>query len=279
MNAQERQLIDELFDRLSKLETAPRDADAEAAIRDAWRRAPNAAYALVQTVLVQDEALKRANAHIEELQAQLQPQAQEQPAGQSGGFLDSMRGALFGSQQNQNRGSVPTVQPREPTRPIWNSGQVAAQADPRYAGEHYAGGPGAAPGAGYGSPYGAPGLGGGGGSFLGTAAATAAGVVGGSLLMGGIRNLMGGGQHQAFADSNAFGSDNRAPGADQSNSTLAHDAGIDDIGRGGHDRDYDNSRQGLFNQASNDDDDNRDDDDDSYDGDSDGFDSGGSDVA
>lgn len=261
MNAQERQLIDELFDRLSKLETAQRDSDAEAAIRDGWRRAPNAAYALVQTVLVQDEALKRANAHIEQLEAQLPAQAQAQ----SGGFLDSMRDALFGSQQNQNRGSVPNVAPHEPTRPIWNSGQVAAQADPRYAG-----------GAGYGggAPYGSPGYGGGGGSFLGTAAAAAAGVVGGSLLMGGIRNLMGG-HHQAFADSNTFGGDNRAPWTDQSNSTLAHDAGIDDIGRGG--RDDDTSRQGLFDQASNDDDDR--DDDDGYDGDSDGFDSGSSDIA
>lgn len=271
MNAQERQLIDELFDRLSKLETAPRDADAEAAIREGWRRAPNAAYALVQTVLVQDEALKRANAHIEELQAQLQPQAQAQSGGQSGGFLDSMRDALFGA-QTQNRGSVPNVRPQEPTRPIWNSGQAAAQADPRYAG-----GSGPSAGYGYNSPYGSPGLGGG-GSFLGTAAAAAAGVVGGSLLMGGIRNLMGGGHHQAFGDSNAFGGDNRAPWTDQSNSTLAHDAGIDDIGRGGPDRDHDNSRRGLFDQASNDDDD-RDNDDDSYDGDSDGFDSGGSDTA
>jgi len=268
MNAQERQLIDELFDRLSKLETAQRDSDAEAAIRDGLRRAPNAAYALVQTVLVQDEALKRANAHIEQLEAQLQPQSQAQ----SGGFLDSMRDALFGSQQNQSRGSVPnirpqdpTIRPQDPTRPIWNSGQVAAQADPRYAG-----------GAGYGAsaPYGAPGYGGGGGSFLGTAAAAAAGVVGGSLLMSGIHNLMGG--HHAFADQNAFGSDNRAPWTDQSNSTLAHDAGIDDIGRGG--RDDDTSRQGLFDQASNDDTD-RDDDDDGYDGDSDGFDSGSSDIA
>ncbi len=260
MNAQERQLIGELFDRLSKLESAPRDADAEAAIHDGLRRAPNAAYALVQTVLVQDEALKRANAHIEELEAQLRPQAQS-----GGGFLDSMRDALFGSQQN--RGSVPDVRPQatsqpDPTRPIWNSGQANAQADPRYAG---------GPGHGYGAPYGSTAYGGG-GSFLGTAAAAAAGVIGGSLLMGGIRNLMGG--HQAFADSSAFGTDSRAPWTDQSNSTLAHDAGIDDIGRGG--RDDDSSRQGLFDQASNDDDFSGNDDDD-FDGDS--FDSGDSDVA
>jgi len=56
MTPQERQLIDDLFDRLSKLENSPRDAEAEAAIRNGLRRAPNAIYALVQTVLVQDEA-------------------------------------------------------------------------------------------------------------------------------------------------------------------------------------------------------------------------------
>src|SRR5262249_45463195 len=116
MNAQERQLIDDLFDRLSKLESARRDMEAEAAIRDGWRKAPNAAYALGQAVLVQDEALKRANARIEELESQLPPLTQSQ----SGGFLDNMRDALFGSQQN--RGSVPNVRPSEPTRPIWNSG-------------------------------------------------------------------------------------------------------------------------------------------------------------
>ena len=264
MNAQEQQLIAELFDRLSKLEQAPRDADAEAAIREGLQRAPNSVYALVQTALVQDEALKRANAHIEELEAQLYPQA----AARSGGFLDSMRDTLFGSQQN--RGSVPNVRPQDtsrsdPSRPIWNSGQVNAQSDPRY---------GAGPGYGSSAPYGSTAYGGG-GSFLGTAAAAAAGVIGGSLLMGGIRNLMGGG-HQAFADSSAFGTDNRPPWTDQSNSTLAHDAGIDDIGRA--DRDDDNSRQGLFDQASNDDDYSGNDDDD-FDGDGDGFDSGDSDIA
>ena len=45
MTPQERQLIDDLFDRLAKLEGSPRDRDAEAAIMEGLRRAPNAAYA------------------------------------------------------------------------------------------------------------------------------------------------------------------------------------------------------------------------------------------
>ena len=69
MTPQERQLVDDLFDRLSKVENAPRDPDAAAAIAQGLRKAPNAVYALVQTVLLQDEALKRANARIQELEA------------------------------------------------------------------------------------------------------------------------------------------------------------------------------------------------------------------
>src|SRR5579871_3860731 len=86
MTPQERQMVDDLFDRLSKMENAPRDADAAAAIAQGLRIAPNAIYPLVQTVLVQDEALKRANSRIEELESQ---GAARQDQG--GGFLGTMR--------------------------------------------------------------------------------------------------------------------------------------------------------------------------------------------
>ncbi len=92
MTPQERQLIDDLFDRIAKLESAPRDPDATAAIVQGLRRAPNAVYPRGQTVLLQDEALKRANQRIEELEAS--GSAPEQT--QSGGFLDSMRESIFG---------------------------------------------------------------------------------------------------------------------------------------------------------------------------------------
>jgi len=250
MTPQERQLVDDLFERLAKLEGAPRDPNASAAIVDGLRRAPNAVYALVQTVLLQDEALKRANSHIEELEhalSQGQPPAQGQP----GGFLDSMRDAVFG----QPRGSVPNVPPpapNQPNRPVWNSGQVLQQSPPPGQGQY-----GQPP---YGQPYGAPqappfGGGGGGGSFLGTAAAAAAGVVGGSLLLGSIRNMMGG-SHQGFGDTTIIEERDRPwGGSDQSGGSLASDAGVNDIGRND-----DNSRSGLFDQASN-----RDDNDNNYD--------------
>jgi len=274
MTPQERQLIDDLFDRLAKLENAPRDPEAMSAIMQGLRSAPNAVYALVQTALVQDEALKRANSRIQELEA---AHAGEQ--NQSGGFLDSMRGVIFGQNQPQGsvpQGSVPNVRaPGIGGRPVWNSGEVMQQTQ---APGQYGQAP--QPGYGqpaYGQPYGAPQPafgGGGGGSFLGTAAAAAAGVVGGSLLLGSIRSMMGGGSHQqAFGDTAGHngGIEDRRPAGD---SDLARDAGINDIGSSGNSRtglfdnsNDDSSRAGFFDSASNDDDS------DDMDHDSDGFDS------
>jgi uncharacterized protein len=278
MTPQERHLIDDLFDRLTGLENSPRDPEAEKAIIDGLRRAPNAAYALVQTALVQDEALKRAAARIEELEGHEQTQAAS-----SGSFLDSMRDAVFGP--SQSRGSVPNVRPADAgaSRPVWNSGQVlnnAGYADPHNA-NYAAGAPGGYPPGSYsqggypqggypqgGYPAGAGG--GGGGSFLGTAAAAAAGAIGGSLLMNSMRGLMGGG-HQSFGDSSALGGGSRNPwSSDQSNanSDLSRDAGLNDIGKG-NSGGNDGQRQGLFDNASNDDH-GSDDDDDGFDSDDNG---------
>jgi uncharacterized protein len=167
MTPQEQELVDELFDRLAKLENTPRDPDAERLIADGVRRAPHAAYALVQTALVMDEALKRANARIEELQAQIGGEQQQQ----QGGFLDSMRDAVLG--RRDPRGSVPNVR-TQATQP-----SPAASAPYQSQGGY----PPQTP------PY--PAAFGSGGSFLGTAASTAAGVIGGGLLLNSIRSMFG----------------------------------------------------------------------------------------
>ena len=162
MTPQEQELVNELLDRLAKLEGSPRDPDAERLIADGLSRAPHAVYALVQTALVQDEALKRANARIEELQAQTAGELQ-----QRGGFLDSVRDEILG--KRDPRGSVPSVRSQTQSSPT--------TAPP------YAPGPGLAPG--MGPAFGS------GGSFLGTAASTAAGVIGGGLLLNSIRSMFG----------------------------------------------------------------------------------------
>ena len=191
MTPQEMQLVTDLFDRLAKLESAPRDAAAEQLIADGLQRAPHAAYALVQTALVQDEALKRANARIEELQAQITGAAagEREPAS----FLDTMRETVTG--RAAARGSVPNVRPpvpgaqpqdlqsHEPQSP--NFQPQGGQPQPGFSPPPPPGYPGSAP---FGS----------GGSFLGNAAATAAGVIGGSLLLNSIRSMFG--QHSGSAE-------------------------------------------------------------------------------
>lgn len=259
MTPQERQMIDDLFDRLAKLENAPRDADAAAAIAQGLRSAPNAVYPLVQTVLLQDEALKRANSRIQELE-----QAHPNAPPQSGGFLDSMRDAIFGP-GSQSHSSVPNVPPPA-GRPVWNSGQVLQQGQP--GGPTYAQ-PSSQP---YGQPYSAPpsSFGGGGGSFLGTAAAAAAGMVGGSLMLNSIRSMMGG-SHYGFGGTTIINEPSPGgPWRDQSDSQLARDAGVNDVGLADNHAD-DNSRSGLMDQASNDTDDHDDGDHDDMDMDSDDY--------
>ncbi|UGA41829.1 DUF2076 domain-containing protein [Bradyrhizobium quebecense] len=245
MTPQERQLIDDLFDRLAKLENAPRDGEAMSAIMQGLRSAPNAVYTLVQTALVQDEALKRAHDRIQELEAAVGQQQGAQQQG--GGFLDSMRDAIFGQGQQQPHGSVPPVRPPDVggSRPVWNSGQAMQQAGgygqpPQQYGQPYGG---QQP-----PPFGGGVPGGGGGSFLGTAAAAAAGVVGGGLLLSSIRGMMGGGSHQSLADAGGLGGGSRPWGGDQSSSNLARDAGINDVSSSGRDSDS-GSRAGAFDQA------------------------------
>jgi hypothetical protein len=224
MTPQERQLIDELFDRIARLESGPRDADAERVIAAGAQRSPHALYALVQTVLVQDEALKQAEARIRDLTG-------DDAAAGSGGFLDSMRNAL-------GRGSVPSV-PRgggnEPD-PRWNTGGALSQS-PMSQGSMPQGA----------SPQYAPQ--GGGGSFLGTAAATAAGVIGGSMLinaLGGMFGQRGGGSALADAPRDQGSSNPWGGGSDNAaGSDLSRDAGLSDVG--GNDR-----GAGLFDDGDSD---------------------------
>jgi uncharacterized protein len=224
MTPQERQMVADLFDRLGSLEGGQRDPDAERAIREGLARAPNAVYALVQTVLLQEEALKRANTRIEELEHAVNPGPAQT---QSGGFLDSMRSVFAG----QSRGSVPSVRTGggQGSSGAWG----ASPAPPP--GYQPQGGYPPQPGYMQGAPMGAPMMSGGGGSFLGTAAATAAGVIGGSMLLNGIRNAFSaGGSHQTFGS--GFPGGGSSPwGGSSSGGELSREAGVGDIGRPGYD--------------------------------------------
>lgn len=164
MQAQERELISGLFGRLQPFESQPRDGEAESLIKGLTAQQPAAPYLLVQTVLVQEQALKAAQERIAELEAR---GAAAAPA--SAGFLGSA--PKIGPWGAQPASAAPAAQPSAPSTRSPLQAAVAPQQQ--------------------------------GGSFLRTAMATAAGVAGGALLFEGIRNLMGnnpfggGGQQQA----------------------------------------------------------------------------------
>jgi uncharacterized protein len=98
MTPNEKALIEDLFSRLRSAAPSGRDAEAENAITAEMARSPAAAYALVQTVLVQDQALREAHAKIQAAEAAAQQAPQQQPS-----FLDRAGSALqgFGGQRAQ----------------------------------------------------------------------------------------------------------------------------------------------------------------------------------
>jgi hypothetical protein len=71
MDRNDQKAIEALFDKLATVErnAPPRDAEAEAYIRDRITRLPAAPYYLAQTIVVQEEALAAAKKRIEELEA------------------------------------------------------------------------------------------------------------------------------------------------------------------------------------------------------------------
>lgn len=175
MEGQERDLISGLFGRIQQFESQPRDREAEALISSLVARQPAAPYLLVQTVLVQEQALKAAQERIAELEAK----ANAAPAA-AASFLGSAPkvspwGAQAAGAPSAPRSSVPST--RSPLQ--------AAVA------------PAAAPA---------------GGSFLRTAMATAAGVAGGALLFEGIRSMMG---SNPFGQQQAAGQTGAVPDAQQ----------------------------------------------------------------
>ena len=104
MDRNDRQAIEDLFDKLATVErqSPPRDGEAEAFIRDEIARQPSAPYYMAQTIVVQEQALAAADARLAELEARA---VETSPA--NGGIF----GGLFGdkSERSPSTGSVPRV--------------------------------------------------------------------------------------------------------------------------------------------------------------------------
>jgi hypothetical protein len=151
MTVQERELLERFLQQMTAARAGQKDPEAEALIKEAVARQPDAPYLLVQRALQLEQALQATQAQVQKLQAELD---QSRPASR-GGFLND---PAWGSQ---------------PTGPVTQNATPMRQA---------AGAPTATAAA--------PGGAWGGGSMLGNIATTAAGVVAGSFLFQGIDRLM-----------------------------------------------------------------------------------------
>ncbi len=186
MTPQERDVIGGIFDRLKSAQDQQRDPIAEKFIAERMAQQPYAAYAMAQSIYVQETALQNLSQQVEQLQAQVtqmqqaQAQAQAAPAPASGGFF----GKLF--DQGQNRPATPPAppafgRPSVPATGPWG-GQPQQQAP--------APGPwGGQPQQGMAPQAAAPAAGGG---FMKSALTTAAGVAGGMVVGSMLMNAFSG---------------------------------------------------------------------------------------
>jgi hypothetical protein len=234
MTPEERQLLSTLAQRVKSTPAQQRDAEADQLLRDLVQQRPDTVYILAQTVLMQDFALRNAQAQIDDLQRQLSEAAP--PSRGQGSFLPG------GMTSAGPSGSVPRVNP-------WSQPGSRDYPPPPPP-------PGYGEQPGYGGPVMQPSQTSG---FLRSAATTAAGVAGGALLFQGISSLFSG-HHGGFlgggglsgltpADSltettvvNNYYDDNG--GLAGGERTAAYDAGQGDPGY--QDADYDMDDGGDF---------------------------------
>jgi hypothetical protein len=171
MDQNERQIIEELFGKLRQAEaqSGPRDAQAEAFIREQVARQPAAPYLMAQAIVIQEQALAQSQARIQELEQQ----ARQRPASGGGGLF----GSLFGGGSQQRQPGPP------PNSPWGNQGgnqgygqvgdpRVAAYANPQYQQRQ-------------------------GGGFMAGAMQTAVGVAGGVLIGNALGSMFSSGEAAA----------------------------------------------------------------------------------
>jgi hypothetical protein len=168
MTPQEREPLSAFLQQMTQAQAGQKDPEADALIREASGRQPDAAYLLVQRAMGLDYALQAALAQAAKLQTELD----QLRSGTRSSCLDT--GNAWGR-------SMPAPSPAPAPLATAASARVAAQAAPAAA----------APASSWGS------------GILGTVATTAAGVVAGSFLYQGIQGLMGHHNQAANAEPSA----------------------------------------------------------------------------
>jgi hypothetical protein len=166
MTPQEREPLTAFLQQMTQAQAGQKDPEADALIREASSRQPDAAYLLVQRAMGLDYALQAALAQTAKLQAELD----QLRSGTRSSFLDNA---------NAWGRAMPAPSPTNVPLAAAAPARVAAQPAPA------AGAPASSWGSG----------------ILGTVATTAAGVVAGAFLYQGIQGLMG--HHNQAANAGA----------------------------------------------------------------------------
>lgn len=156
MQNEEQRLIEGLFQRLKQAEqqSGARDGQADHLIGEFVRQQPSAPYYMTQSILIQEAALKRLHAQIQDLQNEVASLKNSQSQQSGGSFLSS----LFGGGKSQPQQPPQQQPPQQQPVNNWNNAQQP-------------------PSPGYAQPA-APRSGG----FMAGALQTAAGVAGGVVL-------------------------------------------------------------------------------------------------
>jgi hypothetical protein len=122
MNLQEREQLSHFLQQLTQAQAGQKDAEAEALIRDAAARQPDAAYLLVQRTMQLEQALQMVQAQANKLQAEME----QMRSGARSGFLDQANtwGRPAGVQSAPSAAAQPPVQAPPAASPAtsWGSG-------------------------------------------------------------------------------------------------------------------------------------------------------------
>lgn len=222
MSPQDSQMLHDFLSQLIQARGIQKDPEADALIQRAVAQQPDAAYLLVQRALLLEQALNNAKDRI----ASLENQVRSGQQGDGGKFLDA------NSWGNSGRTQPAQSYQRDTQQPYQSQAQYQPPYQPQYQPQYQS-----APSSGF--------LRGGFGSTLGSIAATAAGVAAGGFLFQGLENMFG--HHDHGGGNRLLNSDDPANNlfSDQSGSSLADQAGLDDV-----DRVLDNgSSEGLFDSS------------------------------
>jgi hypothetical protein len=111
MTPDERNMLNDLAERVSQMPATARDPEAEEIVRTKIGKRPDALYLMTQTVLIQNLALQRAQQQIEDLQRR----GSQAQVGSGSSWLGQPSGSSSGGQQAQY--SAPPQQQYAPAPP------------------------------------------------------------------------------------------------------------------------------------------------------------------